>query len=98
MLILRANPKGGRIIKRGDFPLHQDSEGNFGILIGYTKDDKIICPMSLAEDLAEHFGKIVFSYKQQIAKIKPVIPLKERIAVWLIGRRAVEEYKEDTWI
>lgn len=96
MLLLRYNPKGGPKLKPNNFPIHSDSQGNLGLLIGYDKDgEKLLLPISLAEQVANVFASRVFGFKNKIKSINPYIPWRERLALWLLkGKREVREMKE----
>lgn len=95
MLILRAHPKGGRPLKPNHFSLHEDKDGNFGYLIGYMEDgDKVLIPLSLAEQIANTLGSHRASFKNVLNKLKPKLPWKERMFIWLFGRRTLDDLKE----
>ena len=94
MLILRANPRGGHPLKPNHFPLHQDSNTQeFGFLIGYLKDgEKVLLPISLAKQVAQHFHNHLTAYERMMSKLRPRIPLKDRLAIWILGGK--QQYRE----
>lgn len=95
MLITRHNPNGGRSIKQNHFPLHQDRDGNFGLLIGYDRDgDKMLIKMSDATDFANQFGDGISKFKKLFKEDKPTIPLRVRLARMLLGKTHRKELYE----
>lgn len=95
MLLLRANPKGGRPIKPNHFPLHEDKEGNLGYLVGYREDgDKVLIPLYLAEQIANTLGSHRASFKNVLNKLKPKLPWREKVFIWLFGRRTLNDLRE----
>lgn len=95
MLIMRSNPRGGRPIKNGHFPLHQDTEGNFGYLIGYREDgEKVLIPLALAEQIGNVLGNHTNAFKTLAGKLKPKLPFKEWLFIKLFGRKQFSEYRE----
>lgn len=95
MLILRANPKGGRPLKSNHFPLHEDEQGNFGYLIGYDRNgDKMLIPISLAEQIATQFGENTSAFKQMANKLKPKVPFRQWLFLKLFGRKVYNDLKE----
>lgn len=95
MYILRSNPKGGRPIKPGHFPLHEDKDGNFGYLIGYDKDgDKFLIPIAMAEQIATVLGNHTSTFKTLTSKLRPKVPWKERVFLMLFGRKTFNNLKE----
>lgn len=86
MLILRANPLGGRPIKPNHFPLSEDKRGNFGLKLGYLEDgEPILISIRDAESFATQFGMSLKDYRKIINKHK--IPLTHRVAYYLLGKR-----------
>ena len=95
MLIVRANPKGGHPLKQNHFPLHQDQQGNFGFLIGYNKDgDKILIPISLAEQIGNQLGSGATGLTAMINKFTPRRSFKEWLFVQLFGKKEYRELSE----
>lgn len=95
MLLLRANPKGGRPIKAGHFPLHQDKDGNFGYLIGYREDgEKVLIPLHLAEQIANTLGNHTSAFRTLTSKLQPKLPWKEWIFIKFFGRKELNNLRE----
>lgn len=95
MKITRQNPTGGRKLDEGNYPLHQDSQGNFGFLLGYIdKDtilgDKIIIPMTQAKDFAEKMGFSLADFNERFKSYGPKKSLRQRLIEWLGGRVVVD--------
>lgn len=100
MFIVRANPRGGHPLKQNHFPLHQDKDGNFGYLIGYDKEgDKMLIPISLAEQIANELGRGVSSFGSMMRKIKPKRTFKEWLFMTMFSkkeyREMMEQHQED---
>ena len=77
--------------------MHQDpNTQEFGFLIGYLKDgEKVLLPISLAKQVAQHFYNHLSAYERMMGKLRPRIPLKDRLAIWLLGgKREYREFKE----
>lgn len=86
MLVQRNNPLGGRRLRENTFPLHEDKDGNFGLLLGYDRDgDKILIALRDAENFASQFGLSVKEYRKMFKK--PKTPLTHKIAYYLLGKR-----------
>jgi hypothetical protein len=88
MLVMRSNPKGGRPLKKGHFPLHFDEDGNFGHLLGYNeKGNKLILPIPLTDDFVQSITHERVKYDYLIKEINkaPKEPLKIRLTRWLLA-------------
>lgn len=96
MLIGRQNPRGGPKLKPNCFPLKSDpNTKEFGLLIGYTKDGEyVLCPLSLAEEVANRFGYNLGGYRKLVDKMTPAIPFKQKLFIWLFGKRTYLQLKE----
>lgn len=87
----RNNPNGGRELQDNHFPLHEDRQGNFGYLIGYidkniTPGDKIVVPVGLATQFAEHLGFSIANFREIISTgYRPRKKLKVRLVEMLGG-------------
>lgn len=96
--IVRANPRGGHKLIPNRFPLHQDQNGNFGYLIGYSETgDKLLCPINLAEQFANKFADEIHATKILLKKCKYTAekePLKIRFVKWLLGKKKYAELTE----
>lgn len=67
------------------FPLHEDKQGNFGILVGYTPEgDKLLIPIYLADQIACQFAYSMETFRKQI-KNRPKISLRQRLIKILGG-------------
>lgn len=79
MIISRANPKGGRPLTDGTFPLHEDNRGNFGVLVGYLDDgEKILIPLSLADEFACQFAFSLEDFRKRMYG-RPKINIRHKI-------------------
>ena len=95
MMIKRANPLGGHPLKQGNFPLHQDKNGDFGFLIGYMQDgEKVLIKISDAEMVANAFASELHGFHKKFKQVKPHVPLKKKLAIWLLSKKEVRELEE----
>jgi hypothetical protein len=101
MLVTRSNPLGGRPLRPGSFPLSEDGNGNFGLKIGYH-DKCLHCGKGGGEPIlmkitdAESFATLMGMDLTQIKEYKkPRISLRNRLAMWLLGKKAYNKILQE---
>lgn len=85
MLIQRKNPLGGRPLGKNHWPLHEDKDGNFGLLIGYDHTgDKMLISIRDAEDFASAFALTIGEYRHKVHKMENPYSLSQRLGLWIL--------------
>jgi hypothetical protein len=91
MLITKQNPNGGPALK--GFPIEEDSDtGMLGYKLGYVKcggcdkTETVLMRTVDTRQIVNKFGMSLDEYDQNLLKLKPKEPLRDRIIRFLGGR------------
>lgn len=90
MLITKQNPNGGPALK--GFPIEEDSNsGMLGYKLGYIscdcgKHETVLMRTVDTRQIVNKFGMSLDEYDQNLLKLKPKEPLRDRIIRFLGGK------------